>query len=78
VVIIFRAIYCLALRGKTSFPNNNFNKLQSILDKKGKKKILYGKDKSVVKIMNIQISEILLPESIPTTHHMTFFKQQEL
>jgi hypothetical protein len=74
-VIIFRAIYCLALRGKIPFPNNNFKKLQAILDRK-EFFFFTGKDKSVVKTMNIQISEILLPENIQTTQHMTFFKQQ--
>jgi len=77
VVIIFRAIYCLALRGKTSFSNNNFNKLLTILDKKGEK-IFTGKDKSVIKPINIQISEILLPGKIQTTQHMTFFEKQKL
>jgi hypothetical protein len=75
VVIIFRAIYSSALRGKTSFSNNNFNKLQAILGRE--KKIFTGKDKSIVKTSNIQISEILLPENIQTTQHMTFFEQQE-
>ena len=39
-------------------------------------KIFTGKDKSVVKTVSIQISEILLPENIQTTQHMTFFEQQ--
>lgn len=41
-------------------------------------KFFTGKDKSVIKPINFQISEILLPGNIQTTQYMTFFERQKL